>query len=334
MSEALRETNAETTRPGFALADFLRGGKKPVAGEELPVGDYLFPPEIIGGAAPLLKGGEQEIAWNAAAEACDTERIHLVHRGDRGHVWFLAVRSADLASAPGTWCPFASVLPGMPDARPAPVIYTHFSDDTAMIMAVTQENLQIFRGTPSVIRAKVEKLARDMGDAAIVDLVPDVILKLKPVAWNSLSLLEDRARRLFSVLSVLTALGIAVMAVMVWFLSSMSLLAYKSDLSDTKARSEAAAMQLLQTATGLTASPLRKELASFADVNDGLIAIGGWLKHYDITDGVVRWRAQIPAGVTADKIAVIGGQTIESLPNGGFIIGNANEARSPKDQQQ
>ncbi len=180
--------------------------------------NFYFPPEMIGGSSPLVKGEEEALAWQAAAEACDSERIHFIWRADEGRIWYLAIRSSDLASHPNSWCPFASLLPGAPDARPAPVIYTYYSDEAATLMAIEKDSLQVIRGTSSIIRAKAERMAREIGNAEMYDLVPDVIINLKSVKWESLSLLEDRARRFLSIASVLSGVLLTMGAFFIWFL--------------------------------------------------------------------------------------------------------------------
>ena len=69
---------------------------------------------------------------------------------------------------------------------------------------------------------------------------------------------------------------------------------------------------------------MRDQLATFANVNDGLLTVNGFLEVYEIKDGKARWRAIVPTNVTADKIDDIGGKTIETTPNG-VAVGNAAE---------
>src|ERR1700679_513742 len=56
---------------------------------DLP-GDFYFPPDLIGGTCPRIAGEEEEIVWNAAAEACDTERVHVVWQSFENRIWYLA----------------------------------------------------------------------------------------------------------------------------------------------------------------------------------------------------------------------------------------------------
>jgi hypothetical protein len=305
------------------ILDSASSTVKALAGTPGALGEFYFPAEIIGGSCPRVQGEEEEIVWNAAAEACDSERVHVVWQSTEAKVWYLAVRSADLASHPESWCPFGSLLPGMKDASPPPVCYTYYSDEVATMMAVTADGLQIFRGTTLVVRAKAERTAREIGNAQVVELVPDKIVQLQPAPWYSVSLFEDRARRILAALSVIASVSFAGLAFLVWLISSLSLIASRHDLSETLTRSETKSMQMLKTAEKLRTSPMRDQLAAFSELNDGLIAVNGLLQIYEIKEGKTRWRAIVPPNVTADRINQLGGKTIETTADGVAVGNNA-----------
>jgi hypothetical protein len=312
------------------LATAYEAGAGDLAAEAL-VHTYFFPPDMIGGSCPLVKGEEEALAWNAAAEGCASERIHLVWRVHDERVWFLAIRSSDLSSASDSWCPFASLLPGTDDAVPSPVIYTHYTDEAATLMAVDRDTLQIIRGTSSVIRAKAERMARDMGNAEIFDLVPDTIIQLKAAKWKSLSLLEDRARRFFGFASVVSAVLVTLMAGFVWFSASMVQIAYKADLKSLEERSNAAVLQLQQSAMVLRTSEMREQLAAFTRLNESMVTAQGWLKLYMLQAGALKWWAVVPSNLTSDRIQELGGVSVESTDDG-LVIANNKASVLPKGQ--
>ena len=296
------------------------------------LGEFHFPRELIGGCCPRIAGSEQDIVWNTAAEATDSERIHLVWQAMDDKIWYLAVRSDELASHPNTWCPFASLLPGMKNAGSLPAIYCYYSDEVAVMMSVTTDTLQIHRGTSAVIRAKAERLSRELGGISIQDLVPDQIAKLTPVPWLSLSLMEDRARRVLATLSVLAAMAVIVVGLVIWFSATLATLAARSNLEEIKTRTADKSQQLMQQAQSLRASPMREQLRKFVDVNDGLLTMSGLLEFYQIRDGKTLWRAQVPNNVTSNRIGDIGAMTLDSK-EGVVIIGNNKDALTFKRQQ-
>lgn len=287
--------------------------------------EFYFPPDIIGGMCPQVPGAEEEIAWNAAAETCDSERVHIVWQSFDSRVWYLAIRSTELASHPHSWCPFAALLPGMKEAMTPPVCYTYYGEEIASMMTVTEDGLHIYRGTNPIVRAKAERTARELGNAAIVDLVPDKISSYTPIPWFSVSLFEERARRILATASVVLSLILTGLALLVWLLASVSLVSSRQNLSEALSRTEAKTLDLMNAAQSLRATPVRDALTKFIELNEGLLDINGYLEVYAIgPDDRVRWRATVPSNVTADRINALGGKTIDTKPNG-TIIGNALE---------
>jgi len=71
-----------------------------------------LPAELVAGSIPHISGAEEEGVWNAAVQACGTERIHFTYTAHEGKCWYLATPSSALASYPDSWCPLAAALPG------------------------------------------------------------------------------------------------------------------------------------------------------------------------------------------------------------------------------
>jgi hypothetical protein len=208
-----------------------------------------------------------------------------------------------------------------------PTIYTFYSDETATMMTVLKDNLYIHRGTSSVIRAKAERTSREMGNAPVIDLIPDRIEKLTPVPWFSISLFEERARRVLATISVLLAVAFGAVAVLIWFAAAMSTVTAHADLTDIRLRSETKSLQLLQNVQVLRASPMREQIAAFSDVNDGLLALNGYLEMYVVKGGRPVWRAILPSNVTSERIKDLGAQTLDTNAQG-TVIGNVPEAKT------
>ncbi len=302
-------------------ARFSSGG---FFGGTTALNNYYFPNELTGGVCPRVVGQEREIAWHAAAEACDTERVHLVWSATEDKIWYLAARSSEFASHNFTWCPFASFLPGKGDARPAPICYAYYSDEAAVLMTVTADTLQIHRGTTAVVRAKAERLARELGNAEIVLLDPDVIVKVQPAAWHSVALFEDRVRRMLTVLVVSGGVMFATIAFLIWLFGALTVMNQHRQLDDVQARTEQKTMQLLNDVERMRASMLRDQMARFAELNEGLVQVGGWMKFYQIKGNKVRWRAMVPPSVTGDKIKELGARLLTTSDQG-ILIGTDSD---------
>jgi hypothetical protein len=297
---------------------------KILTGAPSHISEAYFPPNVIGGSCPRVVGEEEQIVWNAAAEACDSERIHVVWQVADEKIWFLAVHSSDLSSHPNSWCPFAALLPGMKNAQPSPVCYTYYGDEIATMMTITSDGLQIYRGTNLIVRAKAERTAREHGNAPMIELIPDRISTLTPVPWYSLSLFEDQARRILAAVAMVFSIGITLVAFLVWMAASLALITARHNLEDALLRTEDKTLQLMADAQKIRSSPMRDQIAAFTDLNDGLLDLNGFLEVYDIKAGKARWRALVPSNVTADRINALGGKTIETKTQG-TVIGNAAE---------
>lgn len=295
-------------------------------GGQTALDEFYFPHELVGGACPRVRSQEREIAWHVAAESCDTERVHMVWHATEDRVWYLAARSAEFSAKSFTWCPFASLLPGMKNALPAPVCYTYYSDEAATMMTVTEDSLQIHRGTSSVVRAKAERMARELGGAKVVELDPDFIVKLMPVAWYSISLLEDRARRLLTGMIVLSGLACASVAFLIWLSATFTIMNQHRNLEETQASTQQKTMDLMASVEKLRASVMRDQIARFTDLNEGLVQVGGWLKFYQVRNNFVRWRAMAPVSVTGDRIKELGAKLLETNEQGVLIGTDLNPA--------
>lgn len=324
---AIEKADAPLAGENAAADDSSSSLARALAGSLGSVADYYIPPELIGGCCPRVVGEEEGIVWNAAAEAADTERVHVVWQAKGDYIWYLTVRSSEMSSHANTWCPLASLLPGMKEAADPPAIYTYFSDESATMMTVLPDGLQIHRGTSSVIRAKAERVSREASGAPIVELVPDRIARLTPVPWYSLSLFEERARRILATFSIVGAVLFASLAVVIWLAAAMTTVTAHADLREIQERTDLKSLQLLQAVQEQRASPMREQLARFADVNDGLLGLNGYLEIYVIQDNKATWRAVLPANVTSDRIRELGGQTLDAT-DVGVVIGNSKEALS------
>ncbi|MDD3370819.1 MAG: hypothetical protein PHE27_03215 [Alphaproteobacteria bacterium] len=293
------------------------------------IGDFYFPPDIIGGVCPRIPGEEESIVWNAAVEACDTERVKIVWQSAGSMVWYLAVKTSDLASNPNSWCPFAALLPrDAKDVANLPACYTYYGDELAILMVVAIDGLQVFRGTAAVIRAKAERMSREYGGkqkpVEIINIDLFQIGKMTPVPWYSASLFEDRARRILATSSVLVSLAIVVFSFVVWLLASMTMVAARHELADTKEQTHMKTMKLLSEAQDMRSSQLRDQIEKFLNVNEGLLNLNGFLTVYEIKDKYTRWKATVPVSTTADRISAIGGKSIETTDRG-MTIGNDAE---------
>ncbi|QQR69481.1 MAG: hypothetical protein IPI58_02050 [Alphaproteobacteria bacterium] len=295
--------------------------------------EAFLPAGLTGGCCPYVDGEAEVIAWHAAAEACDSERLHLVWTVYESHVWYLAVPSADLSSHPDSWCPLVAFLPGMPQASEGAGTYIYGDVETSALMALSSNSLTIHRGTPAVLKAKAEKVSRELGGVPLVELTEERLLQLRPVAWKSLSLIEDTSRRWLTRMAIFCGLGVATVALGISLLAGSALLFSQRELAETKENTRKLSQELLLNAHNAAINPLRNQVADFVDLNQSLVNLGSWLKRYEIKAGKLRWVAMVPLSVTADRIRAIGGYVLEITPEGA-IVGNQGEVEAREKERQ
>ena len=288
-----------------------------------------FPQELIGGVCTLITGQEKEVVWRAAAAACGTERVHTVWTAFQDKIYYLATKSEEMASHHDTWCPFAALLPGMKSAAPMPVCYTYYSTGSAALMVVTSDGLEIYSGISLIARAKAERTARQLDNAPIIELNTERVATLTPRPWYSVSLFEDNARRILTTLSTVTALVVAGLACIVWVIVLSSFFTSRVTIASHQNDIEIHANQWREIMIGLKANPLHQQLADFARINDGLLAIDGVMTIYQLKKGLPYWRATVPAVTPADVIKSLDAVSLQHLEDGRIIIGAGMDGDSP-----
>lgn len=285
-----------------------------------------FPQELIGGVCPWVEGQEEEIVWRAAAAACGAERIHAVWQVFQNKIFYLAIKSEEMASHYNTWCPFAALLPGMPDTTAAPVCYTYYANGSAAMMIVTADSLQIYRGISLIARAKAERSSRELNNAPIIELTPARVALLTPSPWHSVSLFEDRTRRILSAISVMSALGIACLAFLVWIFACYSFVNARVKIATREDHLQKDAAQFIRTLDSVRSNPLHRQLADFVHVNDGLLVLNGLMVTYQVKNGQSYWRASVDASVSEEAVQNLGAAVIQPAENGKMVIGYGAEA--------
>jgi len=295
--------------------------------------EFYFPPDIVAGICPRVSGKDEEVVWNAAAEACDSERVSIVWSVAGDKIWYLATKTSDLALHPHSWCPFAAFLPDSGSMGELPCCYTYFSEDLAIMMVVSEDDIHIFRGSTAIVKAKSERIAQEYNkEVKIVNMDPYKIAQMHPVPWYSLSLFEERERRVLAGISVAVGIVITVLSVLIWLAANVYMIAVKRDYKEIAERNEIKMMQFIRTADQARISPLREQLSTFLKIHDSLFAINGQLIVYEIEGGSIRWKAVVPA-VASEKITAFGGQFISPSPDGA-IIGNDAQVRHEERQRE
>lgn len=270
---------------------------------------YL-PPDIIGGSVPYVAGTEEEAVWNAASQACATDRVHYVYAVADGRCWYLATPSSSLASAPDTWCPLAAALPGNSEFWDRETVYIFDQEGTAAGLRWDQETgrMQVFVGPSRTILPRLQTL-----DANFVTISTE---RATPVPWKNRALMEEKLSRATVMGLFLSGLGVTVVALAIWIVTNILSITLTPDLKKAQADTTAATEKLMMQAGQVVRNDTDKYLFRLQELLIAMDNVNGTLTKYDVNNGVLTWEALIPAAAGGDNLNLWHAKAVGTAPDG------------------
>jgi hypothetical protein len=275
------ELNKETAKkPTASFLDILSGDKKIT--DEVDYFPYL-PQELIGGSIPYVAGLEDEAVWNAASQACGTERVHYVYTIEENKCWYLACPSSALASNPDSWCPIAAALPGNSEYWDQETVYIYEQEGMACALRWDPDThrMQVFLGAGRTILPRIQSM-----NANFATINPE---NATIVPWRNRQLNTEKLARATSRMLLLS--GIIVVMIMALFLAGefVYVNSIKRDLGKIRQATEKASGDLMVNAYNALQSDVIKHFVRVQDIVDKLDEIQGWLVRYEVKDGKAEW---------------------------------------------
>lgn len=272
------------SRPLPGVVDFMAGEAGSFVSHLTP---YL-PQEIIGGSVPHIAGREDEIVWNAASQACGTEKIHYCYAVEGGKIWYLACPSASMASNPDSWCPLAAALPGNSEYWDRETVYLYEQEGLASALRWDPETgrMQVFLGASRTILPRVQSM-----DANFVTINPEVA---DIVPWRSRTLRTEKLARATARMLVLTGMMAFVAVALVLAYNFIAINFIDRSLGKVRTETDKVSTDLMMMAYNAMKSDTIKHMVRIQEILDGLGQIDGTLVRYEIKSGSVRWEALIP----------------------------------------
>jgi len=248
----------------------------------------FLPSELVGGSVPYIAGTEEEAIWNAASQACATEKIHFSYVIEGPRCWYLACPSASLASNPDSWCPLTAALPGNSEYWDKETVYLYEQEGTASALRWDPETgrLQVFLGAARTLLPRIQSM-----DANFVTINPEVA---EQVPWVNRMLKTEKLSRGAAKLLLLS--GILLNFIIISFFAFQFILTntVQRDLKKVKDDTNRASQQLMVQAYNALQSDSIKHMVRIQEVLDDLREIDGTLLKYEVKGKAVKWEAAVP----------------------------------------
>ena len=294
-------------RPG--MADYIAGEAKEFVGDLKP---YL-PQELIGGSVPHIPGTEEEAVWNAASQACGTEKVHYTFAVEDGRCWYLATPSTALASNPDSWCPLAAALPGKSEYWDRQTVYLYEQEGVASALRWDPETgrMQVYLGAARTLLPRIQSM-----DANFVTINPEVA---KIVPWRNRQLRTEKLSRATATTLLYFGLGLNVLIVLFLVIQFVMTMSVDRDLENVKQATEKASTDLMLNAYNALQSDTIKHMVRIQELLDALDKIDGTLLRYEINGGSVEWEALVPRSFSDCTGALAGCQKSNQLEADGRV---------------
>ena len=297
---------ARRMRPG--TLDYLSGDAQYFKATLTP----FLPQELIGGSIPNIPGTEDESVWNAASQACSTEKVHYVFSADGGRLWYLACPSSALASAPDSWCPLAAALPGKSEHWDRETVYLYEQEGMASALRWDPDTgrMQVFLGASRTLLPRMQSM-----DANFVTINPEIA---EIAAWKSRQLMTEKLSRASAM--ALLLVGIGVNLVILLFLIFQFILTNTTirSLDEVKANTIKASQELMVGAYDALQSDAIRHMVRIQQMLDELAKIDGTLVKYSVEGGAVSWEVLVPPAY-GQGVGTIMGQVQPGLEKDGRV---------------
>ncbi len=305
----LTETPAEKPRLKPGMSDYIAGETKDFRSDLYP---YL-PAELIGGSIPHVPGMEDEAVWNAASQACGTERVHYAYTVDEGRCWYLACPSSALASNPDSWCPMAAALPKNSEYWDRETVYLYEQEGMASALRWDPETgrMQVFLGASRTLLPRIQSM-----DANFVTINPDVA---NVVPWHNRQLRTEKLSRATAMMLLYSGLLINLIAILVIFFQFAATNMVRRDLAKVHSETDRLSSDLMVQAYNALQSDTIKHMVRIQELLDSLVKIQGTLVVYRVDKGKVSWEALVDPAFKGCTGALAGCEVKPTLEKDGRV---------------
>lgn len=303
---ATKTAQNEHLKPG--IADYISGEARQF---KIALKPFL-PNDLVGGSVPHIPGTEDEAVWNAASQACSTEKVHYCYSVDQGRLWYLACPSSSMASNPDSWCPLAAALPGNSEYWDRQTVYIYEQEGTAAALRWDPETgrMQVFLGAARTLLPRIQSM-----DANFVTVNPEVA---QMIPWRNRALRSEMLSRAAARSLLFFGLALNVIIITVLVLSYLNINFVERNLQQVRMQTEDASLKLMLNAANALQSDAIKHMVRIQDLLDTLGTVDGTLVKYDVQGGSVKWEALLPPSFQGG-VGTIRGQVQPNLEADGRV---------------
>lgn len=266
------------------MSDYLAGEAKRSV---VKLSAYL-PHELVGGSVPYIAGTEEEAVWNAASQACGTEKVHFSYTIENKRCWYIACPSTVLASNPDSWCPLTAALPGNSEYWDRETVYIYEQEGMASALRWDPETgrMQLFLGAGRTLLPRIQSM-----DANFVTINAEVA---QQVPWQNRALMSEKLSRAAAKMLLLS--GIVINFIIFGFFIFQNILTNMTerDLVKVKAETSRASQSLMLEAYNALQSDSIKHMVRIQELLDELRKIDGTLIKYEVNGKNMNWEVLVP----------------------------------------
>ena len=298
----------------------LQKGLKPsasqyLAGENKSFVDNLtpyLPYELIGGSVPYIAGTEEEAVWNAASQACGTEKVHFSYTVDDKYCWYIACPSAALASNPDSWCPLVAALPGNSEYWDQETVYIYEQEGMASALRWDPDTgrMQVFLGAGRTLLPRIQSMDANFVtiDAERAEIHP---WRNRMLKTEMLSRATSRMLLMSGILINLIILGFLILQ---FFLANIT----ERDLAKVKQETQRTSQNLMIEAYNALQSDSIKHMVRIQELLDELRTVDGTLVKYEVSGGRQNWEVLLPPAY-GQGVGTIKGQVLPGIEPDGRV---------------
>lgn len=281
---------ASVSRPRPGMSDMLAGEGASFVRELKP---YL-PQEMVGGSIPHITGTEEEAVWNAASQACGTEKVHYCYSADGGRLYYLACPSSLMASNPDSWCPLAAALPGNSEYWDRETVYLYEQEGVASALRWDPETgrMQVFLGASRTILPRIQSM-----DANFVTINP-VVADIVP--WKNRNLKTEQLSRATARMLVYSGMMVSLIAILMLFYNYIAINLKERNLAAVQSETSRASNDLMLNAYNAMQSDTIRHMVRIQEILDQLAKVDGTLVKYEVKGNVVEVEALVPQAFAQD----------------------------------